>query len=217
MSDHNSSPFIPNQRYDFGYGSLNESDVAHPLEFFVQWFNDARNKGVTEADAFTLSTVSANGEPSSRILYLRDFVDGDLVFYTNYQSRKGDDIRANSRIAMNFFWKELERQVKIRGEATIADAVLSDQYFYARPVESRIGAWASQQSRVLASRSELEARVAQVQQQFPDDNVPRPPHWGGYRVKVNYIEFWQGRPGRLHDRLACQRHGNEWVINRLAP
>ncbi len=212
------NPFQPNNRYDFQYGSLLEKDVNDPAMFFARWLQEAIEQNVPEADAFVLATVSEDGTPSTRILYVRELIDQSPVFYTNYQSRKGMDILKNPRMAMNFFWPQLERQIKIRGKARKVSPEVSDAYFMSRPRASRIGAWASRQSQELDSRQELELKVEKMTVHFEGREVTRPPHWGGYAVDMDYIEFWQGRPSRLHDRIACTRlEDGSWNMKRLSP
>ena len=164
----------------------------------------------------SLATIDANGAPSARIVLLKGVIDQQFVFYTNYQSQKGTSIASNPQVALLFFWHALERQVRIEGTCSLLSPEMSDTYYYSRPIESRIGAWASPQSRVVSSRQFLESEEKKFQSRF-GDSPPRPPHWGGYMVKPHRIEFWQGRPSRLHDRINYARVDQAWNIERLAP
>jgi pyridoxamine 5'-phosphate oxidase len=191
----------------------------NPIRQFQKWVDEVRASGVSEQDAtsMTLATANRDGRPSARIVLLKSFDDRGFVFFTNYQSQKGDELNENPRAALLFYWPELWRQVRIEGEAEKTSAAESEEYFHSRPLGSRLGAWASNQSEVVENRETLEARFAELQQRFGQD-VPRPEHWGGYRVKPNSIEFWQGRDNRLHDRLRYRREEDGgWVIERLAP
>lgn len=197
---------------------LHEDELTpDPIVQFGQWFNTARRVGCTLYESFTLSTVSAEGRPSGRLLLLKGYGPGGLVFYTNYHSRKSKELEANPHASMTFHWNQLFRQVRIEGEAVRLSAEESDAYFASRARGSQIGAWASEQSSVIESRKALEDRVKQVTEQYAGQDVPRPPHWGGYRLKPERFEFWQGRPSRLHDRLCYIRDGEMWRIQRLSP
>lgn len=208
---------IADIRKDYALRSLDESD-AHPDPFrlFQQWLDEAIRAEAAEPTAMTLATADAAGRPSARIVLLKGLDDRGFVFYTNYQSRKGADLAARPAAALAFFWKELERQVRIEGNVeTVSDAE-NDAYYRSRPLGSRIGAWASPQSQPIDNRAWLEARVREAQAQL-GDHPARPPHWGGYRVIPDRIEFWQGRQSRLHDRIAYEKHAFAWVRTRLAP
>jgi pyridoxamine 5'-phosphate oxidase len=212
-------PNIADIRKDYKLQTLSEADVAaDPLQQFDQWWDDAVKSEITEVNAMTLATASATGIPSARIVLLKGYDKNGFVFFTNYQSHKGEELEQNPNACLVFFWKELERQVRITGTVQKAAAPDSDAYFASRPAGSRIGAWASPQSKVIEKREWIEERLNSFLQQFNDDNIPRPPHWGGYVVQPVQVEFWQGRPSRLHDRIqyTLQTDGN-WLVERLAP
>jgi pyridoxamine 5'-phosphate oxidase len=207
---------ISNLRTDYGRGELSEQSAAHDaIEQFSRWFDEARAAGVREVNAMSLATASPDARPSTRIVLLKEFDASGFVFYTNYESRKGRELRDNPFACALFFWIELERQVRIEGTVAPVPAEQSDRYFAQRPLEARLGAWASPQSEPIASRAELEARMDQARARFPDP--PRPPHWGGYRIAPARIEFWQGGAARLHDRLLYVRESGGWRRSRLAP
>jgi pyridoxamine 5'-phosphate oxidase len=204
-------------RNDYALRSLDESDVdADPFRQFHAWMREAIEAQVPEPTAMTLATVDATGRPSARIMLLKGLDERGFVFYTNYASRKGGEFAANPRAALVFFWKELERQVRIEGSVEKVSAAESDEYYGMRPLGSRIGAWASTQSAVIASRGWLEARVKEAETTY-GENPPRPPNWGGYRVVPEVLEFWQGRRSRLHDRIVYARAGAGWSRSRLSP
>lgn len=208
---------IADLRKDYALKRLDQTDVdADPLNQFHAWLAQAFEAQVPEPTAMTLATVDGEGRPSARIMLLKALDGRGFVFYTNYESRKGSDLAGRPRAALTFFWKELERQVRIEGGIEKVSAAEADEYFASRPLGSRIGAWASTQSAVIASRPWLEARVKAAQAQY-GDNPPRPPHWGGYRVIPDWLEFWQGRQSRLHDRIAYTRESSGWKIARLSP
>ncbi len=197
---------------------LTERSVdADPFEQFGKWMNEALAAELPEPTAMTLATASAEGRPSSRIVLLKGFDHRGFVFYTNYKSRKGRDLAENPFAAMHFFWPELERQVDVSGRVERASAEESDAYFASRPFDSRIGAWASRQSEKIASRSVLVKRVMKIVAMHPTGHVPRPPHWGGFRLIPDRIEFWQGRPSRLHDRICYELTDGAWQHARLSP
>jgi pyridoxamine 5'-phosphate oxidase len=210
---------IPEMRKEYNGGSLSETDVdADPLRQFEKWFGQALAANLPEPNAMTLATATADGQPSARMVLLKTFDASGFTFFTNYDSRKGRELTANPRAALLFFWAELHRQVRIEGTVERVSEAESDAYFRSRPLGSRLGALASAQSVVIASRAVLEERVRELAQRFPDGDVPRPLHWGGYRVCPLTIEFWQGRPDRLHDRLRYQRvQPDGWRLERLSP
>ena len=209
---------IADIRKDYKLRSLNEKDVApDAINQFTNWWKEALDSNIDEINAMTLATASKEGIPSARIVLLKGYTERGFVFFTNYNSKKGIDIAENNHATLLFFWKELERQVNISGTIEKVSDEESDTYFYSRPVGSRIGAWSSPQSKVIDSRQILETNAEEYSEQF-GKNVPRPPHWGGYIVKPQKIEFWQGRPSRLHDRiLYTLTYKETWQIERLAP
>jgi pyridoxamine 5'-phosphate oxidase len=209
---------IAELRTEYARESLNDGDVARdPVVQFSRWFQEALNSGFTEPNAMTLATAGASGRPSARIVLLKDYDERGFTFFTNYESRKGEELAINPHAALLFHWVELERQVRIEGRVERVAAAESDEYYRSRPLGSRLGAWASPQSRVLARREELEARLVEIGSRYGED-PPRPPHWGGYRLVPDLLEFWQGRPSRLHDRVRYAREASgPWRIERLAP
>lgn len=210
--------FLSKLRKDYGIMGLNEADLHEdPIKQFEAWFTQAANEGIVEPNAFTLATVSAEGKPSSRIVLLRNFDQRGFTFFTNYNSQKGSDMAENPYVAMNFFWPDMERQIRINGTVEKITALESLDYFKSRPRGSQIGAWASDQSKELVSRELLEGRIAEIEKRFAGKDVEKPPFWGGFRVKPETIEFWQGRPSRLHDRLRYSKQGDGWKVDRLNP
>jgi pyridoxamine 5'-phosphate oxidase len=206
-------------RRNYGRGALRKAEVANdPIVQFEKWFAEAHAGGVLEPNAMTVATADASGKPSARTILMKGFDQRGFVFYTNYDSRKGRELDANPRAALLFFWPALERQVRIEGEISKVSQQESEEYFHSRPRDSQIGALASQQSQTIASREELENRHAQIEKIHSAQPLPLPEYWGGYRLKPQAVEFWQGRPGRLHDRLLYERQANgSWRIGRLQP
>jgi pyridoxamine 5'-phosphate oxidase len=212
-------PDFTRLRTDYRQHSLSESDVdPDPLRQFMAWFDEAVASNANEPNAMTLATCDANGAPSARIVLLKGLDGGSFVFYTNYLSQKSRDLAQNPRAALVFWWPELERQVRVEGDVSKTSQTEADAYFHGRPRESQIGSAASPQSQVIASREVLEERMRELKEQFPAGDIPRPPHWGGYRLAPRRLEFWQGRPSRLHDRIEYMRGAaSRWQIRRLAP
>lgn len=197
---------------------LTEAEVlADPLAQFQRWLTDAEGAGLVEPTAMALGTVSAEGLPSVRIVLFKGLHQGGFTFYTNYDSRKGQDLAARPHAALTFWWDKLERQVRIEGRVERVPAALSEHYFHSRPRGSQIGAYTSRQSQVLPQRAELDARLAEIEHKFAGQPIPLPDYWGGYRVVPDNIEFWQGRLNRVHDRLRYVRDGANWRIERLEP
>ena len=200
--------------------ALNKSDVdRNPIKQFAKWYDEVRAHEVSEQDAIsmTLATATKNGEPDARIVLLKSFDEAGFVFYTNYESRKGKELDENPRACLLFYWSKVWRQVRIEGSVEQVSDEESEDYFQSRPLGSKIGAWASNQSEAVESRDALEQRYADLSERYGED-VPRPPHWGGYRIHPEVIEFWQGRDNRLHDRLRYRLQGDgTWVIERLGP
>jgi pyridoxamine 5'-phosphate oxidase len=209
---------IADLRREYASRALDESQADQdPIRQFTQWFDEAANSQILDVNAMTLATVSADGEPAARIVLLKGFDENGFVFYTNYESAKGQALAAHPRASLLFFWRELERQVRITGSITKVSRGESEEYFHSRPFESQIGAWASAQSTTLPSRVPLEERYAELAAKYAGKAVPLPPFWGGYRVAPERMEFWQGRKSRLHDRLLYTRNGETWARSRLSP
>lgn len=210
---------IADLRQDYSKSSLEVANVLpDPVEQFEKWFQEALQAGVPEANAMNLATVNQQGQPSARIVLLKGVEAKQFLFFTNYQSHKGVLLDNNPACALTFFWPELERQVRIEGIAQRLDAPASEAYFQSRPRGSQIGAWASPQSSIIESRMILEERVQQLERRFDGQAaLPKPHQWGGYAVTASMIEFWQGRPSRLHDRIVYTRTDGQWKIHRLAP
>ena len=210
---------ISSSRKDYQLASLDEASTAsNPMDQFEQWWEEAIQSNIDEVNAFTLSTIGLNGAPQARVVLLKGFTPSGFIFYTNYESNKGKEIEANPNVAMNFFWKELERQVRITGTIKKVSTEDSEKYFHSRPIGSQVGAWSSPQSQVIPDRTYLENIMNENLEKYKEGNVPLPPHWGGYIIHPTNIEFWQGRSSRLHDRLHYSLQADHsWTKVRLAP
>ncbi len=210
---------IADIRKDYKLQSLGEAGIAvDPFTQFTAWWQEAVNSQIEEVNAMTLATVTPEGRPDARIVLLKGYDENGFNFYSNYNSRKGQELAAHPYATLVFFWKELERQIRIEGTIETLSGTESDVYYQSRPELSRIAAWASPQSQVIPARIVLEENMEKYRQQFAGGDIPRPPHWGGYKVKPQQIEFWQGRRSRLHDRLKyIKTETGEWQIVRLAP
>jgi pyridoxamine 5'-phosphate oxidase len=210
--------YLNTKRRDFADQPFTEEMAENdPFVQYALWFNEALKSEVLDPYAACLSTVDNIGQPSSRMVYIRDVVDNGFVFYTNYSSAKGEDLSFNKLAAFNVFWGDLERQIRIQGSISKVNDSVSDKYFNARPRSSKIGAWASNQSGIINNRVELENNIKLIEEKFKDKDVTRPPFWGGYCLNPNKIEFWQGRPSRLHDRILYTKENNLWAKSRLSP
>lgn len=208
---------IKDYRSDYGKQTLNRKDLPqNPIDLFQSWLQEAMDTIEKDANAFTLSTVATNRFPNSRVVLLKEVREEGFVFFTNYNSQKGQEIDQNPQVSLNFFWPTLERQVRVQGIVEKVSEKESDAYFVTRPYKSKVGAWASEQSNVISSRNTVVKRFAYFTSKYLSI-VPRPPHWGGYLVKPQKIEFWQGRNSRLHDRFAFQLNDSVWTAYRLAP
>lgn len=213
------APSIADLRREYHRARLDETDVSHdPIVQFARWFAEAEEVQAHDANAMTLATATSQGAPSARIVLLKAFDQRGFVFFTDYRSRKSAELEANPQAALVLYWSELERSVRIAGTVEKTSQEDSDRYFRSRPIGSRLGAWASHQSRVIPGRHMLESDLKEVEQRFADGDVPLPPYWGGWRVLPESLEFWQGRESRLHDRIRYQRNrSREWKIERLSP
>jgi pyridoxamine 5'-phosphate oxidase len=212
------NPAIADLRQDYRQAALLESEAdPNPIAQFQSWFAAAVAAQLPEPNAMTIATATPDGIPSARIVLLKDVDDRGFVFFTNYNSHKGQELTHNPQAAIVFLWAELERQVRIQGRVEKIAPAESDEYFYSRPPGSRLGAWASNQSEVVANREVLDQQLADLEAKYANQEIPRPEHWGGFRVMPTMIEFWQGRSSRLHDRLRYRSIGGDWVIDRLSP
>jgi pyridoxamine 5'-phosphate oxidase len=212
-------PDLTGLRSEYAAHGLRRADLhPDPLHQFGAWFAAALGADIREVNAMTLATATPDGKPSARVVLLKGFDEQGFAFFTNYDSEKGRELEANPFAALVFYWTQLERQVRIAGAVERTSREDSAAYFHSRPVGSQLGAWASKQSEVIDARQVLDARLMEVTERYENGDVPLPPHWGGYRVKPESFEFWQGRPNRLHDRFRYSRQANgTWLIDRLAP
>ena len=209
---------IADIRRQYARARLDETHVSpNPVAEFDRWFNQAREAEVPEPNAMALATSTRDGVPSVRMVLLKGYDERGFVFFTDYRSCKGAELEGNPRAALAFYWGELERQVRIAGPVEKTSPEESAAYFRTRPLGSKLGAWVSHQSRVIPSRAELESGLREIKERFPTADVPLPPHWGGYRLRPEEVEFWQGREDRLHDRIRYVRDGERWRVERLSP
>jgi pyridoxamine 5'-phosphate oxidase len=215
----NATSNVADLRRNYTRAGLNETEAdSNPFTQFQTWFDQALSTDSPEPNAMTLATATAEGKPSARIVLLKGFDEDGFVFYTNYASQKGQQLTNNPWASLVFWWAELERQVRIEGRVEKVSQAESEEYFASRPLGSRLGAWASPQSQVISSRAVLEDKIAELETKYDDETIPKPPNWGGYRLIPTEIEFWQGRPNRLHDRLRYrQQEDKTWLRERLAP
>lgn len=207
---------IRNDHHQFDQGKLEDHFDDQPFSLISTWLKEALERNVHEPNAISVSTIGLDGFPDTRVVYIKELLEEGIVFYTNYNSDKGKAIATNNKVHVLFYWPELERQIRIAGFVEKVPEEMSDAYFQSRPYSSKIGAWASEQSQRIESRQILEERVKAYSEQFPTE-VPRPPHWGGYLVRPVKVEFWQGRPSRLHDRIVFELNGTDWNLYRLNP
>jgi pyridoxamine 5'-phosphate oxidase len=212
------STYANNEKKNNQSNELNESLInKNPFIQFTKWYESNLNSNLNEPTAMMLSTADVNGNSSARIVLLKEIDDRGFVFYTNYESRKGKDLKENPKAALTFYWDELRRQIRNEGKIEKVSIATSKEYFSSRPRESQIGAWVSEQSSVIPNRDFLENKYAEFEEKFGNEEIPLPDFWGGYRVIPNYFEFWQGRENRLHDRICYKKENDEWKIFRLAP
>lgn len=206
-------------RRDYMLRSLSQTDMdSNPIDMFSKWFDEAVTAAIPDVNAMSLATCGNDGQPTSRVVLLKGVENDGFVFYTNYESAKGQQMMENNRVGLCFYWTELERQVRIDGVVEKVSREASEKYFKSRPYESQVGAWASHQSEIVQSREQLEAQFKDMLQEYPETkDVPLPPFWGGYIVKPTRFEFWQGRASRLHDRFEYALNEQEWVLSRLSP
>ena len=221
MSD-SVNPSLEELRWEYHANTLRSEDLApDPLHQFKKWFEEALEAKIPEPNAMTLSTIGLDGCPTARKVLMKDYTDDGVTFFTNYESRKGQELAENPVASLLFYWKELERQAHIRGKVVKTSPEDSSRYFHSRPYQSRIGAWASKQSEEIPDRGWLDERVDRFEKEFPDseseESVPRPDFWGGYLLIPESVEFWQGQPGRKHDRFIYRRDGDHWSAQRLSP
>lgn len=207
---------LRNDHSDFDKAVLSDVMGTNPFVVFNQWLKNAADHACPEVNSCVISTVDDQGKPSARVVYLKEVLNDEFIFYTNYNSHKGQDLANNPHVSMLFFWPSLQQQVRIEGVAKKVASEMSDDYFQSRPRASKVGAWASNQSEELSSREELEERVHFFADKYKEE-VPRPPHWGGYAIEATRVEFWQGRNSRLHDRFTFIKENNTWRIARLNP